>query len=204
MVVNCHGCNKPTGERRIYPNVINREGIYGNENLTIGSSVVVNQLFVRSVIGPSDFTPVVTPLSEGMTMAQQMALAVLFESGQPSMADYTNTYLKNSDIIDFYKSIPSLRDETVFLCGELDGYYVAAVRAGDDWFVAGANSTSPNQIKLDFSFLGSGEYEANVFLNDERDRNVITKTVKTITKDSKEDVAMIKNGGFVYHLKLKK
>lgn len=204
MVVNCHGCNKPTGERRIYPNVINREGIYGNENLTIGSSVVVNQLFVRSVIGPSDFTPVVTPLSEGMTMAQQMALAVLFESGQPSMADYTNTYLKNSDIIDFYKSIPSLRDETVFLCGELDGYYVAAVRAGDDWFVAGANSTSPNQIKLDFSFLGSGEYEANVFLNDEQDRNVITKTVKTITKDSKEDVAMIKNGGFVYHLKLKK
>ena len=31
MVVNCHGCNKPTGERRKYPNVINREAIRGNE-----------------------------------------------------------------------------------------------------------------------------------------------------------------------------
>ena len=31
MLLSCHGGNKPTGERRIYPHVVNREAIRGNE-----------------------------------------------------------------------------------------------------------------------------------------------------------------------------
>ena len=30
MVVVCHGSNKPTGERRVYPNVLSREAVMGN------------------------------------------------------------------------------------------------------------------------------------------------------------------------------
>lgn len=57
LVVNCHGSNKPTGERRIYPNVICREGVrayemYGN----LGTNEIINSLFIRGVIGPADFT----------------------------------------------------------------------------------------------------------------------------------------------------
>ena len=35
MLVNPHGANKPTGERRKYPNVINREAVYGGEKQNI-------------------------------------------------------------------------------------------------------------------------------------------------------------------------
>lgn len=200
MIVNCHGCNKPTGERRVYPNVINREAIKGNENWDIDASMTVNQLFVRAVVGPSDFTPVVHPISIGMTMAQNMALAILFESGSPSMADFEYTY-RLEEIYEFYKSIPAKHDDTKFLCGELDSYYVGAVRSGENWFVGGVNSVLDTMVKVDFSFLDPGKtYEAEIFLNDPTDNKAVIRRIKDVTSESKENIEMIKNGGFAIRL----
>ncbi len=200
MLVNCHGSNKPTGERRIYPNVINREGIKGNEFKGVSASDAVKELFIRRVVGPSDFTPVVNPLSTGMTMAHQMALAVLFESGTPSMADFEDVY-ENILIKEFYKSIPSLCDDTLFLGGEPDKYYVGAVRSGDEWLVAGANAIVPNTAKVSFSFLEEGvTYNAEIFTNHETDYKKVERRTAKITKDDIEFFDMIKNGGFVVRL----
>ena len=199
MLVNCHGANKPTGERRIYPNVINREAIKGNE-LSVSAADTVNELFIRRVVGPSDFTPVVHPLSTGLTMAHQMALAVLFESGTPSMADFEYVY-EDTFIKEFYKHVPSLCDETLFLGGEPDRYYVGAVRSGDEWLVAGANSIVPNSAKVSFSFLEEGvTYNAEIFTNHETDYKKVERRTAKITKDDIEFFDMIKNGGFVVRL----
>lgn len=197
MVVSVHGSNKPTGERRVYPNVINREAIRGNENVSVGSSSTINSLFVRATVGPTDFTPVVTPLGNGITMGQQMALAILFECGLPSMADYAQIY-RQSKINEFYKSIPAARDETVYLCGELDGYYCAAVRSGEDWFVAGANSIVESTVSIDFSFLGEGTYEVEYF-NDDGNGDVVRRRF-TVTSDTTETVTMLANGGFAMRI----
>lgn len=200
MIVNCHGANKPTGERRIYPNVVNREAIRGNENKTIDASVTINQLFIRGVIGPSDWTPVVNPFNSGMTMAHQMALAILFENGTPSMADREYTY-QNSLIKEFYKNIPALHDDTKFLSGELDGYYVGAVRAGSQWFVGGVNSVVKTTAKVDFSFLEDGvTYEAEIFENHGTDNKKVNRRKINITKGDIEFFDMVKNGGFAVRL----
>ncbi len=200
MIVNCHGCNKPTGERRVYPNVLNREAIRGNENTTIDATVPVNQLFTRAIVGPSDFTPVVNPFTTGMTMAQNMALAILFECGTPSMADFETTY-RQEQIKDFYKSLPSRHDDTKFLCGELDGYYVGAVRSGQNWFVGGVNSILDNMVTVDFSFLDKDKtYEAEFFINHPTDNKVVIKMVKEVTSASKEVIDMFENGGFAVKL----
>ena len=37
-LVNFHGCVKPTGERRTWPNLITREAVYGNEHFLSGES----------------------------------------------------------------------------------------------------------------------------------------------------------------------
>ena len=182
MVVNAHGSNKPTGERRKYPNVINREGIYGNEFAAVDSTVTVNHLFTRAILGASDFTPVVNPRNEGLTVAHQMALAVLFESGLPSMADFAEVYYDDT-IMDFYKAIPSIRDEIVFLGGEPDYYYCAAIKAGDDWFVACVNSVSKSKVEIDFSFLGAGNYITDFYTDSE---DGVVKTQKEISSSSKE------------------
>ena len=59
-------------------------------------------------------------------------------------------------------------------------------------------------ISIDLSFLGGGEYEAEIFTNDPTDSNSVIKSKKTVTADSKENVSLVRNGGFVYRLKLKK
>lgn len=202
MVVNCHGCNKPTGERRIYPNVINREGIRGNENWDISASVTVNQLFTRAVVGPSDFTPVVTPLnsSGAMTMGHNMALAILFECGTPSMADFEATY-RQDQINEFYKNVPARHDDTKFLGGELDSHYVGAVRSGENWFVGGVNALISNTFTVDFSFLDKNKtYEAEFFINDPDNQNAVLKMTKDVTSTSKEVIDMFENGGFAIRL----
>ncbi len=200
MVVNCHGSNKPTGERRQYPNVINREGIYGNEFKSVSASVTVNELFIRNVIGPSDFTPVVKPLSNNLTAAHQMSLSVLFESGAPSMGDYEYNY-NNVDQYDFYKSIPALREKTVFLSGEPDIYYCAAVKAGGYWFVGAANALVKGSVTVDFSFLDEdGDYTAEVFTDSEDGRSVVKEEI-TVNKNTKKTYQMMARGGLVIRLK---
>ena len=198
FLINCHGSNKPTGERRIYPHVINREAVRGNEFKDVDSTVTVNELFVRNVVGPTDFTPVVTPLSSGLTMGHQIALAVLFESGTPSMADKVDIY-RDETLSDLFKSVPAARDETVFLCGKPDEYYVAAVRVGDDWFVGGVCSLSEQTVEIDFSFLGDGNY-TGVLYEDDIETDLIKTSSDTITKSSKKSVSMTFDGGFVYRL----
>ena len=199
MVVIVHGCNKPTGERRIYPNVISREAIYGNELWPASGDITVNSMFVRSVVGPTDFTPLVIPQKTNLTMGHQMALAVLYECGAPCMADLAENY--TDDVKEFYSSVPSSRDETVFLCGEPDGYYCAAVRAGDTWFVAGINASGESRTaEIDFSFLSDGEYSATFYVDEGDSGAAVAKSTKTLAASSSERMEMTANGGFVVQI----
>ena len=200
MIVIPHGCNKPTGERRKYPHVLSREGIYGNEFHNVSSSVTINELFTRCVIGPSDFTPVVHPLGDFLTAGHQMALAVLMESGVPAMADYADVYYSET-YNAFYKALPSLRDETVFLGGEPDVYYCAAVRSGDEWFVAGCNALIATEVEVDFSFLEEEvTYTATVYNNDPESADDVVVTQETLDSSQNRKISLSQHGGFVYHL----
>ena len=200
MVVNCHGCNKPTGENRVYPNVLNREAIYGNE-LWPRADVTVNSMFIRNVIGPTDFTPMVKTPNGGLTVAHEMALAVLYQSGMPSMADFEETY-RNELIKDFYMSVPAKHDDTKFLCGELDGYYCAAVKSGDTWFVAGINSSGINRTaELDFLFLNDGAHHAVIYEDSVDGTKIIEKREESIDSQTSLAVEMQASGGFVIIIK---
>lgn len=199
MVVNCHGSNKPTGERRVYPNVINREAVYGNEFKRVAANVTVNELFVRNVIGPTDFTPVVNPLSDNITKAHQIALAVLFESGLPMMGDYTATY-RDLDIYSFYKSIPSLREKTVFLGGKPDYYYAAAVKTEKYWFVGIANSLFEDTATVNFSFLDDGEYTAEIITDADEAGKTIKKETITVNNKTVKEFKLFAKGGVAIRL----
>lgn len=203
MVVSCHGSNKPTGERRVYPNVLNREAVYGNE-LWPNADTTVSSMFIRNVMGATDFTPMVETTYGDLTVGHEMALAILYESGLPSMADYEETY-QNTLIKDFYKSIPAKRDDMVFLSGELDGYYCAAVRAGDTWYVAGINSSgSKRSVELDLSFLEEGTHEAVIYKDPDWQLfgyPIISQTTDTIQSGSSFTVDMKASGGFVIVIK---
>ena len=200
MVVNCHGCNKPTGETRLYPNVLNREAVFGNE-LWPTADVSVNSLFIRNVLGSADFTPMVQTKRGELTVGHEMALAALYQSGLPSMADYEDTY-RNELIKEFYKQVPAGFDEMVFLEGELDSHYCAAVRSGDTWFIAGINSLGAEKtVELDTSFLGDGTYNAVIYEDSSDGKSIIERREDTIQSGSSITMKMEKSGGFVIVIK---
>ena len=195
MLVDCHGSNVPTGERRIYPNVINREAVLGNEVATIGAHTTINQLLIRGVVGPTDFTPVVNPKNSNLlTPAHQLALSFLFESGTPMYGDHIEAY--DETVSDFYKSMPALRDETVFLDGKLDQLYSAAIRSGDQWLV-GSVCYFGTDVAIDFSFLGDGDYTAEVITDGETG---LQKEIITVTKSAKITKTLKDNGGVIFRL----
>lgn len=61
LLVNFHGAFKPSGLRRKYPNVINYEGVKGNENNKWSDEITpehnVTIPFTRMAAGPMDYTP---------------------------------------------------------------------------------------------------------------------------------------------------
>ncbi len=198
LVVDCHGCNVPTGERRIYPNAFNREAVFGNETSTVGAHTTINQLLIRGVVGPTDFTPLVIPANSGLlTPAHQLALSFLFESGMPMYGDRIEAY--DGIVKDFYKSLPSVRDETIFLDGSPSQLYAAAIRSGEQWLV-GAVCYFETDVVIDFSFLGEGEYEAEMFT----DGPSGLKLEKiSVTKNDKKTVHLTDKGGVVFRLEPK-
>ena len=205
MVVNCHGSNKPTGERRLYPNVINREGIKGNEMKGSVSGINnVNAMFTRVVVGPTDYTPVVYPLSNNFTVGHQMALSVLYESGTPSMADYTNTY-RVTDIKQFFIDLPAVWDEMHYVAGELDGYFICARRSGDDWYVAGISAVETNNYSIDLSFLDEDLTYTGYLYEDGNDvqnrKDLKVSVLNSINSTANQSVKIEANGGFVLILK---
>lgn len=167
MVLNCHGCNKPTGERRIYPHVFNREGIRGNENLKNYSIYdMVNFPYIRGTIGPADYTPTLVPTNhEESTIGSQMAMHILLETGSISLADNLSTY-NDSIAKDFIVGLPDRFDDVKFLSGYVNESCVLMRRAGNEYYVAGITLNS-REFTVDLSFLESGkEYVAEIYYDE--------------------------------------
>lgn len=197
MVVNCHGCNKPTGERRKYPHVINREAIRGNEFKSVSTQQTVFDTFIRAVIGPSDFTPVVKPFRSGLTATHQMALNIMFESGTPSMADKETRYLDNN-YKEFYKQLPCVWDEINYIEGNVEEYAILARRNYDNWWIGAISCLDEKkEATVQLDFLGEGTYEAKIYKDN--GTSGASSTVDVETKEVKKgDAITIKmdaNGG---------
>ncbi len=117
LLVNFHGCQKPTGESRTYPNEVTREGVRGlelnritegylkaqrekgvdvgrrvcvpgGENQNISASHNAALPFTRCVVGPADYTPLAFSRTGNTTWAHQLAMAYLVSSPLLVMADH--------------------------------------------------------------------------------------------------------------------
>ena len=170
LLVDFHGCQKPSGESRTYPNEVTREGVRGmelnrmdfskrpyvpgGENQDIPASHNAALPFTRCVVGPADYTPVGFSRPGDTTWTHQMASAYLITSPLLVMAEHPQRLFDEprlANVIPFLETIPVSWDETRVLEGSRIGELAAfARRKGDVWYVAVVNGT-PN-LKL-FSFV---------------------------------------------------
>ncbi len=197
LLVNCHGASKPAGERRTYPNVINREAVKGEEYGKYFVNQAVIWAYTRNVVGPMDLTPRVYPKSKTSTLGLQLASCVVLESGMPCMAGSSSDYRKFK-AKSFYKDLPASWDETVFLGGEVDDYISMARRSGSVWYAATITKGAKNGLAMPLKFLGEDEYEAVIYSdNTNKKLNIMTRTV---TKYDILAYNMLPESGYVVKL----
>ena len=182
MLVDYHGAFKPAGVERVWPNIINYEGVKGNENnkwsADINPEHNVTLPFIRMAAGPLDFTPgaminmnkvdyetggpnfaplFTRPMSLG-TRAHQVAMYVVFEAPLQMLCESPTIYYKEQETVDFITQIPTIWDETVVLEGAVSDYIVVARRKGDDWYLGAMTDWTGRDFELNLSFLGDGDY----------------------------------------------
>ena len=179
LTVDFHGAYKGTGLQRTYPNLLTREGVMGMEHNKWSDRVTpehdVTIPFTRMLAGPMDFTPgafdnaakgkfkaqSTAPMSQG-TRCHQLAMYVIYESPLVMVSDYFEAY-KNQPGFEFIEKAPIVWDDTKVLSGEPAKFVVIARRNGNKWCVGAMTNWDTRDLEIPLSFLGQGDYEAQVF-----------------------------------------
>ena len=197
LLANLHGSNKPTGERRTYPNVINREAIYGEELSSTKASQMVIQSYVRGLVGPTDFTPYIYPSGgSDTTMAQQLAYSVIYESGMTCFASTIDEYKKLSpELKQYFYAYPTAWNDSLYLSGSA-GVDMTVARESRDgrWYIGGITTAAKTE-KVTLDFLEEGESYIAYIYTDNGKRNVVYEE-KTVTKGDIINASLSENGGF--------
>lgn len=229
MLLLMHGCPKPTGLHRTYPNIINYEAVHGEENNKwegrwCNPDYRVEFPYLRMLGGPVEATPGLfsnrnyknyTVVKEGRpytmgTRTHTMAQYVVFHQTMGFISDSPVEYRKYPDLMDWLKDVPTVWDETLPIAGEIGEYILMARRSGDDWYVGALNNMDElnmkygRDISVDFSFLQPGvKYRATIIKDTERCNTVAedyAMETQIVTKDTVLDFWLANGGGLSIHL----
>jgi alpha-glucosidase len=222
LLLDLHGM-KPAGIQRTYPNVLNFEGVKGTENFRWAPFVNgkikddaprydVTIPYIRMMSGPMDYTPGAMknatketfrsianhPMSQG-TRVHQMAMYTIFEAPLQMLADSPTAYEKEQECTDFIAKVPTVFDQTLALDGEVGEYILIARQKGDVWYVGAMTNWNSRSITIDFSFLGEGAYEAEVFadgINSAVEATDYQKDVVQLSSKDKRTISLYPGGGW--------
>ena len=163
LMVDFHGCNKPTGMERTYPNIVGMEGVRGMEFFPPYAQHDVVLPFTRMLAGMADYTPVHfgSRLAD-TTWAHQVANAVILQSPLLVYSAHPVNMMANPSV-DVLKKIPSVWDETVVLpVSELREVAAFARRSGNTWFVAVTNGSTARNIQINLAEILSSAQAAQL------------------------------------------
>ena len=184
LMLDFHGCPKPTGLNRTYPNVVNFEAVVGLESAKMKSRVHIDQVeydlqapYLRMVAGPMDYTQGAmrngskrtyytckyAHMSQG-TRCRQLAMYAVYFSPFAMLCDSPSLYEREAECTKFIAEFPTVWSETVVLDGQFSDYVAMARRSGDTWYVGVFSDWTARKVELDLSkILGEGNYVAEVF-----------------------------------------
>lgn len=220
LVVDFHGCSKPSGFNRTYPNVLTFEGVRGMEYKIIGYGnydMVTYNLqfpFIRSLAGPADLTPgamVNRPLDAPVvkeeasigTRCQQLALFHVTYSPFHCACDSPTRYAaseENRASLELIGDMPTVWDETRVLDAGIDSHIIIARRSGQEWWVSGICGREPYSAEVKLDFLSGRNLKMEIF-RDAEDAAVspehYVRERKEISRKDVLNVSMAPAGGFV-------
>jgi alpha-glucosidase len=225
LMVDYHGAYKPTGLHRTFPNVINFEGVHGLEQLKWSPPSVdmvtydVTMPYIRMLAGPMDYTqgamrnatrnnyrPINTePMSQG-TRCRQLAEYVVFDSPFNMLCDNPSNYLNELECTKFIAKIPTVWDQTRSIDGKIGEYIVLARQKDGVWYVGGMTNWDKRDVTIDLSFLGEGNFEADVFkdgVNADRAARDYKHETIAVPSNKQLKLTMMPGGGFAVKISKK-
>lgn len=205
LMINIHGCQKPAGEFRTYPNEITREGIRGlelnkmNEHIPAWHNAALP--FTRCLINQADYTPIGFSNPGKTTWAHQLATGYIFTSALLVLAEnpeFILTEKKLECVLPFIKSLPSVWDETIVLDGSKIGELAAfARRKGNVWYVAFLNGGKEKEIKCKLNFTAFKNNQVE-FISDDLNNSKNVKHGSGVFKSGDVlNIRLAENGGYV-------
>jgi alpha-glucosidase len=101
---------------------------------------------------------------------------VVFESPLSMVSDYPEIFDHKPEM-EFIDKVPTVWDETKVVNGDPSKYVTIARRRGQDWFLGAMTNWDPRDLEIPLSFLGQGEFEAQIFADGADADKVPTRVV---------------------------
>jgi len=201
MIVDAHDEYRMTGTERTYPNFLTCEGVRGNEGRPTPKQDLEN-VFLRSLCGPADFTMCWYEPSLKMSRAHQMAASVVYYSPLQTLYwyDQPKMFSGDEDYLEFFRALPTVWDEKRVIQGEIGEYITLARRKGDAWFVGTMNAIEHRRLDIPLTFLKPGvKYRAVIYSDSDPAEAAKSKSVKikrgSVTSETIIRADMANNGG---------
>jgi alpha-glucosidase len=222
MLVDFHGAYKPTGWMRSNPNVLNSEGVMGNEISKFDDFIDPEHTttipFIRMAAGPMDFTPggmlnvqkdafagnPAEPMTLG-TRCNQLAMYVIFEAPLQMLCDIPTHYLHEPEAMNFLSTVPTQWARTIPLQAKVGEYVVMARQAlNGDWYIGAMTNWTARDITIDLSFLGEGDFKMDSWkdgINADRNAKDFKMESKNVDQHTSLTIKMTTGGGFVARIR---
>lgn len=195
LMVNFHGATIPHGLARTWPHLMTMEGVRGAENdpPAVGNTI---QPFTRNVVGSMDYTPVAFDAGrKEASIAHEVALPIVFESGWTHLADRPEAYEKRPQALAFIDQVPTVWDETKLIAGTPGQDAVFARRSGDRWFIGAIAAGPARRLTVPLASLGVGPWHADI-VRDGPGRGDVLRSAQNVTADGTLSFDVPVNGGF--------
>ena len=201
LIAVIHDGLVPHGLCRTYPNLLNIEGVAGEEGepsipAAMKSLHDIMIPFTRGLMGPLDYTPQFYKKSK--TQCHQVAMIGIYD-GRHSLRAGMKAWSPGGEggsEIGFISRYPALcDDERTF--ADLGRYIAVARRKGDTWFVAAMSGTEAVTTTLPLDFLTPGKRYRATFHRDTPGSLKATAGTAEVAAGSTWSLAMEANGGQV-------
>ena len=199
LIAVIHDAFLPYGLCRTYPNLVNVEGVAGEEAEPsiapeIKSLHDIMLPFTRGIMGSFDYTPQIYKNSK--THCHQVAMLGVY-LGRASVRAGMKQWSPGGEggaEIEFAEKMPGLTDE-IKVTTDLGKYVTVARRRGADWYVASMSGQQAAYYPYPLSFLTPGRtYRASIYSDTPGSRKA-AHTQQTVTSQTVIPIAMEPNGG---------
>jgi alpha-glucosidase len=212
LTVTLHGCPKPTGLERTYPNLLTSEGVLNLEYnkwdpLGCPPEHQVTVAFTRMLAGPLDFhqgsfravAPAAfkprqkSPLVMG-TPCRTLASYVVYQNHLSMVADSPSAYAGHPALPALVK-IPATWDDTRVAAEAVGEWVAIARRQGDVWHLGAMTDRKARTLTLPLQFLGPGRYAAELWVDDAQAKHGLSRREATVSATDELTVNVAAAGG---------